>query len=132
MAFFGGDNEFYQLTEQVRMCQTQLRPDIKLEICHIICQMLLTQPLDDDLQKEVTGMEKYIRTFLTNSNFRRDVNKRQALIEREPITYFGDELLKGDQYDFDEKLEKELTTIEFRITTFLGNVMSFIQEQQAM
>lgn len=131
MAYFG-DNEFYQLTEQVKLCQTQIRPDTQLEIVMVICKMLSTQSLDEDMDKEVRQMEQFVQKLLTNPQFRRDVNKRQALIEREPITYFGDELLKGDQYDFDEKLEKELTAIEFRVTTFLGNVMAFIQEQSAV
>jgi hypothetical protein len=131
MAYFG-DNEFYSLLEQVKLCQTQQRPDIKLEICLVICQMLGTQALNEDLTNETKKMEKFVRDLLTSAEFRRKVHKRQALIEREPITYFGQDTLKDDEYDFDEQLEKDITAIEFKVTTFLGNVMAFIQEQSAI
>jgi hypothetical protein len=124
-----GENEFYMMLEQVKVCQTQQRPDIKLEVVAVLCQMLQTQPLDDDMAEEIKKMEKFTKGLLTNPEFRRKVNKRQALIEREPIVYFGQETLKDDEYDFDEELEKDLTDIQFKITTFLGNIMAYIQEQ---
>ena len=131
MTYFG-ENEFYMMLDQVKLCQTQQRPDIKLEIVAVICQMLQTQPLEDDMADEIKKMEKFVGGLLTNSNFRKKVHKREALIAREPITYFGDDTLKDDPYDFDEKLENEITAIDFKITTFLGNVMAFIQEQSAI
>lgn len=131
MTYFG-ENEFYMMLDQVKLCQTQQRPDIKLEIVAVICQMLQTQPLEDDMANEIKKMEKFVRDLLTNVDFRKRVHKRQALIEREPIIYFGDETLKDDAYDFDEKLENEVTAIDFKVTTFLGNVMAFIQEQSAI
>jgi hypothetical protein len=131
MSYFG-DNEFSMMLDQVKLCQTQQRPDIKLEIVIVICQMLQTQPLEDDMVAEIKKMEKFARDLLTSPEFRRKVHKRMALIEREPIIYFGDEALKDDPYDFDETLENDITAIDFKITTFLGNVMSYIQEQEAI
>jgi hypothetical protein len=131
MTYFG-ENEFYMMLDQVKLCQTQIRPDIKLQIVLVICQMLQTQPLDDDMLGEIKKTEKFARDYITDPEFRRKINKRQALIEREPIVYFGDEMLKDDAYDFDADLEKNITDIEFKITTFLGNVLSYIQEQSAI
>lgn len=131
MSYFG-ENEYYMMLDQVKLCQTQQRPDIKLEIVAVICQMLQTQPLEDEMSADIKKMEKFARELLTNPDFRRKVHKRQALIEREPIIYFGQETLKDDEYDFDEALEKDITAIDFRVTTFLGNVMAYIQEQQAI
>jgi len=119
------------MQELVKMCHTQAKPDIKLQICYNLCQMLDNQQMDEDMTKEVKEMGKFTQDLLTNPEFRRAVHKRTALMEREPITYFGEETLKNDQYDYDEDLEKDLTTIEFRITTFLGNVLRWLQEQSA-
>jgi hypothetical protein len=77
-------------------------------------------------------MRNFIQDLLTNPQFRRAVNKRTALMEREPITYFGDMLEKGDMYDFDNELEEDLTIIDFKITTFIGNVLRFIQGEQTL
>jgi len=123
------DNEFYQMTELVKTCQLSNQVDKRLEMVHNLCQMLSTQTLEEDMEKEVKNMERYTQVLLTDPKFRRNVHKRQALMEREPITYFGEETLKDDPYDFDEKFEKEITNIEFKITTFLGNVLAFIQNQ---
>ena len=131
MAYFQ-DNEFYQMGELIKTCQLSNQTDKRLEIIHNICQMLGTQTLDEGMTKMIKSMEKYSQDLLTDPNFRKAVHKRYALMEREPITYFGDELLKGDSYDFDEQFEKKITEIEFRITTFLGNVLAFIQEQGAI
>ena len=131
MSYFG-ENEYYMMLDQVKLCQTQQRPDIKLEIVIVICQMLQTQPLEDEMSVDVKKMEKFARDLLTNPDFRRKVHKREALIEREPIVYFGSDTLKDDEFDFDETLEKDITAIDFKVTTFLGNVMAYIQEQQAI
>jgi hypothetical protein len=131
MAYFQ-DNEFYQMTELVKSCQSSNQVDKRLEIAHNLCQMLSTQTLDEDMDKEVKNMEKYTRTLLTDSKFRKNVHKRQALMEREPITYFGEDLQKDDAYDFDAEFEEHITEIEFKITTFLGNVLAFVQEQSAI
>ena len=130
MAFYD-NNEYYQLGEQVKMAITQTRPDMKLQITSIICQMLDSQELDDKMRKAVDEMAKYCQKYLQNPAFRKAVHKRHALMQKEPIIYFGDDP-KGDYYDFDEGLEKELTAIEFKITTFLGNVMAWIQEQESI
>lgn len=131
MTYFG-ENEFFMMLDQIKMCQTQQRVDTKLEIISVVCQMLQTQPLDEDMVNEIKKMDKFARDLLTDPEFRKKVHKRHALIEREPITYFGAITLKDDEYDFDEKLENEITSIEFRITTFLGNALAYIQEQQAI
>ena len=128
MAFFQ-DNEFYQMTELVKSCQVLLRTDKRLEICHNLCQMLHTQQLDTNMESQVKKMERFTQDLLTSPEFRKAVHKRQALMEREPITYFGDEFPKQDAFDFDEKFEREITNIEFKITIFLGNVLAYIQEQ---
>lgn len=128
MAYFQ-DNEFYQMTELVKTCQMSNQVDKRLELCHNLCQMLSTQKLTEDMEKEVRNMERYSQGFLTDPKFRKSIHKRQALMEREPITYFGDDTLKSDGYDYDEQLENQITTIEFKITTFLGNVLGFIQEE---
>lgn len=131
MAYFQ-DNEFYQMTELVKTCQLSNQTDKRLEICHNLCQMLNTITLDEDMTKLIKNMEKFTQEKLTDAKFRKKVHKRHALMEREPITYFGEETMKSDPYDFDEDFEKEITAIEFRITTFLGNVLAFIQEQGAI
>lgn len=131
MAYFG-DNEFYQLTEQVKLCENQTRPEIKLEICMVICQMLSTQALDESMSAEIKKMQTFTTKLLTDPAFRRKCSKRQALVEREPITYFGQDTLKGDEFDFDEEFEQKITDIQFKVTTFLGNVMAFIQGEQGV
>jgi len=35
-------------------------------------------------------------------------------------------------YDFDEELENDLTTIDFKLVTFLGNVMKFVHGEQTI
>jgi len=130
MAFYDS-NEYYQLVEQCKMCISANRPDMKLQIALIVCQMLDSQELEDKMRKAVDEMSKYCQKYLQNPTFRRLVHKRTALMQKEPIIYFGDEP-KGDYYDFDEALEKELTAIDFKITTFLGNVMAWVQEQESI
>lgn len=126
------DNEYYQMGELIKTCQMSNQTDKRLEICFNICQMLQTQGLDETLTKEVNKMGKFVQDLLTDPDFRRQIHKRHALMEREPVTYFGDPVLKDDMYDYDDKFEKQVTNIEFRITTFLGNVLAFIQENQGI
>lgn len=130
MSFYQGDNEFYVLTELVKTCQINNMVDKRLEMTHNLCQMLSTQQLDEAMTKMVKSMERYTQDLLMNPNFRRSVHKRHALMEREPIVYFGDNVLKDDAYDYDEELEKKITEVEFKITTFLGNVLAYIQKEQ--
>jgi hypothetical protein len=118
--------------ELIKTCQMSNQTDKRLEICFNICQMLQTQGLDETLTKEVNKMGKFVQDLLTDPEFRRQIHKRHALMEREPVTYFGDPVLKDDMYDYDDKFEKQVTNIEFRITTFLGNVLAFIQENQGI
>jgi len=132
LAYFGGDNEFYAMQELVKTCQLSNQTDKRLEMTHNLCQMLDTQTLDENMTKMVKSMEQYTQGLLTDPEFRRNVHKRHALMEREPITYFGDSMLKDDPYDFDETFEKKITEIEFKITIFLGNVLAFIQDQGAI
>jgi len=128
VAYFA-DNEYYLMSELIKNCQSSNRTDQRLELVHNICQMLASQTLDEEMTKLIKNMEKFTQEKLTDAKFRKKVHKRHALMEREPITYFGEETMKSDPYDFDEEFEKEITAIEFRITTFLGNVLAFIQEQ---
>ena len=123
------DNEFYAMQELVRVCIQQDRVDKRLQICFNLCQMLTQMQLDDTMTKTVRETSKFCQKLLTNAEFRRAILRRNALMEREPITYFGDETAKDDMYDFDEQLEKDLTEIDFKITTFLGNVLTYIQQQ---
>jgi len=129
MAYFGGDNEFYQLSELLKSCQMSGQVDKRLELANILCRVMITQPLNEDMEKLVKGMEKYTQNLLTSPTFMKNVHKRQALREREPITYYGGGALKDDEYDYDEDFEKQITEIEFKITTFLGNIWAFVQEQ---
>ena len=76
MAFYD-NNEYYQLGEQVKMAITQTRPDMKLQITSIICQMLDSQELDDKMRKAVDEMAKYCQKYLQNPAFRKAVHKRQ-------------------------------------------------------
>ena len=131
MAYFQ-DNEFYAMQELVKTCQLSSQIDKRLEMCHNLCQMLNTQTLDENMTRLIKNMEKFTQELLTDPQFRKSVHKRYALIEREPITYFGDETLKGDGYDFDEAFERSITEIEFKITIFLGNILAFIQDQGAI
>jgi hypothetical protein len=128
MAFYG-DDEFYTMKELIKAVQSSNQTDKRLEMVHNICQMLTTQTLSEDMEKEVKNMEKFSQGLLTDPKFRKGIHKRQALMEREPITYFGDSVMKDDPYDYDDKFEEQVTIIEFKITTFLGNVLAFIQEQ---
>jgi hypothetical protein len=126
------DNEYYAMQELVKTCQLSSQTDKRLEMCYNLCQMLSTQAADPKMEKEVKQMGKFTQELLTSHKFRRLIHKRHALMEREPITYFGDEILKDDMYDYDEEFEKQVTNIEFKITTFLGNVLAFIQENQGI
>lgn len=132
MAYFGGDNEFYQLGELLKGCQISNQVDKRLELTSIICRVMLTQTLDEPMEKMIREMEKYTRTLLTDSQFMKKVHRRHALSEREPITYYGGGSLKDDEYDYDEPFEKQIVEIEFKITTFLGNIWAFIQSEGAV
>jgi hypothetical protein len=128
MAFMEG--EFGTVQELIRYCHTLDRPDKKLQICMNICQMLEGDEISKDMQNEIKQMRKFAQDLLTNSQFRKAVYKRDALMKSEPITYFGDDVPKGDQYDFDQEFEEDITVIDFRIVTFLGNVLKHIQTEQ--
>jgi len=126
------DNEYWQMGELIKTCQMSNQTDKRLEICFNLCQMLQTQQLEPAMEKEVNKMGTFIQKLLTDPDFRRQIHKRHALMEREPVTYFGDNILKDDMYDYDDEFEKKVTSIEFQITTFLGNVLAFIQENQGI
>lgn len=121
------EEELANVKELIKMCIQENRADRKLQICHNICQIMEEPELPKELKKELGEMEKFSKDLLTNPQFRRAVNKRTALMEREPVTYFGQELPKGDEYDFDEELENEITAIDFRITLFVGRILKHIQ-----
>lgn len=121
------DTQNELLIELVKLCTAQDRVDKKLAIAYNITQILQKQQLSEQMQKEVSKQSGFCQQLLTNPKFRKAVYKRSALMEREPVVYFGDEVVKGDYFDFDEELERDITEIEFRITTFLGNVMSYVQ-----
>ncbi len=128
MAFYG-DDEFFSIKELIKSCQVSNHTDKRLEMCNNLCKMMMTQTLSEGMDREIRLMEKYTQALLTDYKFKKKVYKRQALTEREPITYYGDDLIKDDPYDYDEEFEREITMIEFKITTFLGNILAFIQEQ---
>lgn len=130
MGLFEGD--FGTVQELVRYCHTLDRPDKRLQICMNICQMLEASELDEDMKAVVKKMRKFAQDLLTNPKFRKAVYKRDALMSIEPITYFGDEVPKGDQYDYDQELEEDITVIDFKIVTFLGNVLHYIQNQSIL
>ena len=119
--------ELRTVAELVKLCITLDRIDKKLQISYNICQIFENMDTNEEMKKETKEMSKFSQNLLMNAEFRKAVFKRTALMDREPVTYFGDEILKGDQYDYDENLEKDLTVIDFRITTFLGNIMRFVQ-----
>jgi hypothetical protein len=123
------NNEFYSMQELVRICIQEDKIDKKLQICFNLCQMLTGMTLDEPMVKVVKKMQGFTQRLLTDPEFRRAVHRRNALMEREPITYFGETIAKDDMYDFDEELEKDITSIDFEITTYLGNVLGWIQQQ---
>jgi hypothetical protein len=123
------NNEFYSMQELVRICIQEDKIDKKLQICFNLCQMLTGMTLDEPMIKVVKKMQGFTQKLLTDADFRRAIHRRNALMEREPITYFGDQVAKDDMYDFDEDLEKDVTSIDFEVTTFLGNVLGWIQQQ---
>jgi hypothetical protein len=125
MAYFEG--EYSTVQELIRYCHTLDRPDKKLQICMNICQMLEAVEMNEDLRKEIDKMRKFAQDLLTNTKFRKAIYKRDALMNIEPVTYFGDDVPKGDMYDYDMELEEDVTVIDFKIVTFLGNVLKFMQ-----
>jgi len=117
------------MQELVRICIQQDKIDKKLQICFNLCQMLTGMTLDESMTKVVKKMQSFTQRLLTDADFRRAIHRRNALMEREPIIYFGETVAKDDMYDFDEQLEKDVTSIDFEMTTFLGNVLGWIQQQ---
>lgn len=125
-------NEFYYMQELVRMCITFKEIDKRLQICFNLCQMMADMTLDEGATKFVKDMQAYSQKKLMDADFRKRIFRRQALMEREPIAYFEDAAPKDDVYDFDADLEKEVTEVDFKVTTFIGNVSSWIQGQSGI
>ena len=124
------DGEFGTVQELIRYCHTLSRPDKKLQICMNICQMLEGGELTDEMNTLIDKMRKFCQDLLKNPKFRKAVYKRDALLKLEPITYFGDSIPKGDQYDYDKELEEDITVIDFKIVTFLGNILKYLQGEK--
>jgi len=122
-------NEFYYMQELVRMCITFKEIDKRLQICFNLCQMMVDMTLDEKATKFVKDMQAYSQKKLMDADFRKKIFRRAALMEREPIAYFEDGNPKDDIYDFDAELEEEVTEVDFKVTTFVGNVSSWIQGQ---
>lgn len=121
------DDEFRNVEDLINLCYAQTRVDVKLQIVFNICQILGEQEWDKSFTKDIKQMSKFVQNLLLDNKFRRAIHRRSALIDREPIIYFGDDTPKGDMYDYDETLENDITHIEFAITRFLGTTLKNLQ-----
>ncbi len=128
------DEEMDSVTDLVKMALTTEERFVlrKLQIVMNICQMLEAMELNPDFKKDADKMKEFAQNLLLKTDFRRAVFKRTALMEREPIVYFGDVVAKEDYYDYDEALENDLTQIDFAIARFLGNVLKQVQAMQGI
>lgn len=121
------EEELQNVQSLIKMCVQLDRIDKKLQICHNICQIMDGTELPKKVDKEVSDMRKFSKNLLINPEFIKNVNKRWALLEQEPVTYFGDDIPKGDMFDYDPEFEDELNAINFKITEFMGDIMKHIQ-----
>ena len=124
------EDDYQSLQPLIKMCSDAEKINIRLRIVHNICQVLLGNKMDKQFEKEVQMMAEFSREKLLNHEFMKAVHKRNALILGEPITYFGDDVPKGDMYDYDEELEKDINELDFMITAFIGKTMKHIQSSE--
>jgi hypothetical protein len=120
------ENQFDSIKTNIQNIYNADEVDKKLQLCMGICEMMLTQQLSPDTESIIKRMSSYSQRLLKDEKFRKAIWKRNAIVKMEAMTYFGDDLQKGDMYDYDESIERDIVKIDFEITSFVANVQSHI------
>ena len=120
------DDETDYLKQKVDDCLNEEKLLKQMKQCMVVCIMLEQMELPPDFKKKNEDMLQWIRDLLTNPEFVKSVKGSQALCEREPVVYFKDSP-KGDYYDYDDVLEKDISEIEFALAVFLGETSKQLQ-----
>lgn len=126
------DNQFSSVKSNIQSIYVEDEIDKKLQLCLGICEMMFTVQMDADTERIVRKMSNYSQKLLNDTQFRKAIWKRTAIIKTESITYFGDDLQKGDMYDYDETLEKDIVKIDFEITNFIATIQAFIMKNDSI
>lgn len=85
----------------------------------------LSQAGQEHFHPEILKLEKYYQ----NHALMRKIKYRDAVLQDYAVEYLGVDYSE-DPFEYDEQLERSITTIEMQLMALLGRIIKFVKESE--